>query len=209
MISYGYGNNEKGSLPQTERIIKVSKAEEYFAKFLIELGLDLTDPNLKDTPERVTRMFRDEMFASLKEDPPEITMFPNNGINELIILDNIDFTSICAHHLCFFSGVAHFAYLSDVKIVGISKIPRLIEYHCKKPQIQEQLTQDIINSFQEIVQPRGCMLIMRATHSCLICRGVKCNSEVGMTTSAMKGVFFDNPSLKMEVLELLKIRGTK
>lgn len=190
---------------------KVSKdeAELLMRSFLEEIGLDLSDPNLIETPARITKMFRDELFTSLKEDPPRMTIFPNEGINELIMLDNINFTSVCAHHLCFFSGIAHFAYLPQDSIVGISKIPRLIEYHCKKPQIQELLTQEIINDFDELVKPKGCMLIMRATHSCLVCRGVKTNSDVGMTTSAMKGIFHENPSLKDEVLELLKIRNGK
>lgn len=99
-------------------------------------------------------------------------------------------------------------FLPQDRIVGISKIPRLIEYHCKKPQIQERLTQDIIDSFDELVKPKGCMLIMRAVHSCVVCRGAKVNAEVGMSTSAMKGVFHDNPTFKMEVLELLKVRNS-
>ena len=184
------------------------KAEECFREFLIELGLDMNDPNLVDTPERVTRMYLDELFIGIEESslPPIMTMFPNedNKFDEIILLTNINFVSVCAHHLCFFQGFAHFAYLPGDNIVGLSKIARLIDYYCCRPQIQEALTQQIVDSFMLILQPKGCMLIMEANHTCISCRGIRSSLDTKMITSAIRGVFQENPSLKEEALKLMK-----
>lgn len=171
------------------------------------LGLDTKDPNLSDTPERVARMYCREFFTGL--DPkniPKITTFPNTDhYNEMIMLDNIPFVSVCSHHFLPFQGLAWFLYIPDKTLVGASKVSRIISYFAARPQLQEKLTQSIVDYFVEIVKPLGAMLVMRATHGCMTCRGVKTGMQGGMSTSIVYGSFADNISTRNEGMELIKL----
>ena len=180
--------------------------EECMARLLTEgLGLDLTDPNLSGTPKRVAKMYR-ELFSGLYEEPPAITTFPNTeGYDEMIFVDNIPFVSVCSHHLLPFSGLAFFLYIPKDKLAGASKMPRIIQYWASRPQLQERLTQQIITHFVGVVQPLGAMLVMRAVHGCLSCRGVKTGNRTGMMTSKVVGNFKDNPETRREALDLISI----
>ena len=177
------------------------------ARLLTEgLGLDLTDPNLSGTPKRVAEMYLYELFAGLHVDPPVVTTFPNTeGYDEMVFVDNIPFVSTCSHHLLPFSGLAFFLYIPKDKLVGVSKIPRIIHYWACRPQLQERLTQQIVTNFMEVVQPLGAMLVMRATHGCMSCRGVKTGNRTGMITSKVVGNFKDNPETRREALDLISI----
>lgn len=181
--------------------------EECVARLLTEgLGLDLTDPNLSGTPKRVSKMYRKELFSGLYEEPPIITTFPNTEkYDEMVVVDNIPFVSTCSHHLLLFSGLAFFLYLPKDKLVGVSKIPRIIQYWASRPQLQERLTQQIVNHFMGAVQPLGAMLVMRATHGCMACRGIKTGNRTGMMTSKVTGGFKDNPTTRREALDLISI----
>ena len=177
--------------------------EELLSRVLSEgLGLDLRDPNFKDTPKRIAKMYCEEIFSSLNETLPELTVFPNEGISEMILLDNIPYISCCQHHFVFFSGRAFFAYISDKLIVGASKVARLINYYAKMPQIQERLTKNILDYFVEAVKPLGAMLVMRGMHGCMACRGVKTGSDAGMITSALYGAFKE-PEVRAEGMALI------
>lgn len=167
------------------------------------LGLDLSDPNLKDTPKRVAKMYCQEFFASLSKEPPVLTVFPNDkNYTGIILLDNIPFVSVCSHHCLPFSGLGWFLYIPDRLLVGASKISRLISYFSAFPQIQEQLTQQVVNNFVANVEPKGCMLVMQATHGCMSCRGIKQSGS--LITSVVSGNF-ENKTTRDEGMELIKL----
>lgn len=184
-----------------------AKVEEYFGKLLTEgLGLDLSDPNLKDTPKRVARMFCNEFFKSLDPNSFSLTTFPNDkDYDEIILLDNIPFVSMCSHHFLPFSGKAWFAYIPDKKLVGASKINRLITHYSAKPQLQENLSKEIVDCFVSLLQPKAVMLVMRAIHGCMACRGIRQGNDAGMMTSVVYGVFKENDKARSEVLNLIKL----
>jgi GTP cyclohydrolase I len=161
------------------------------------------DPNLKDTPDRIARMWR-EFFPSTRSFPA-LNCFPNDfDYDEIIMLDNIPFTSVCSHHFQNFSGKAWFLYLPDKTVIGASKVKRLIDYYCKEPQLQERLSMQIMNKFVEEVEPQGAMLVMRAVHMCMACRGVETGFGAGMTTSVSNGVF-RQLEVRTEALNLIRI----
>lgn len=172
-----------------------------------KLGLDSNHPHLKNTPERMKKMMEEELFSSVGKELPQenTTTFESEGYDEIIMLDNIPFTSICAHHCLPFSGLVFLLYVPRYSIIGASKPARIIDFHCKKPQIQEKLGIDIMDDFISIVRPQGAMLVMRATHSCMSCRGVKTGSNAGMTTCITRGTFRDNHELEMKGLQLIQI----
>ncbi len=167
------------------------------------LGLDLDDPNLKDTPERLAKMYHYDFISH--EEPPILTTFPNDKFDEIIMLDNIPFTSLCSHHFLPFSGLAWFLYLPNLKLVGASKIARLIQYYSKRPQLQENLSIQIMDHFCEALSPRGAMLVMRAVHGCMSCRGVRTGMNAGMVTSVTRGVFRDKSETRAEALSLIQL----
>jgi GTP cyclohydrolase I len=189
------------------------------------LGLDLTDPNLEGTPERIAKMYCRELFSGLRESPPKITMFPNtDDYDELILMDNIPFVSVCSHHFLPFQGLAWFLYIPNEyrinlgtelvdldaptcegELCGASKMARLINYYSARPQLQERLTKQILEHFVKEVKPLGAMLVMRAVHGCMSCRGVKTGNGTGMMTSKVYGSLKENPSTKNEALQLINI----
>jgi GTP cyclohydrolase IA len=173
------------------------------------LGLDLSDPNLSDTPKRVARMLCNEFFESLDKLPPKVTVFPNDkNYDEIIMLDNVPYSSTCAHHFVTFGGLAWFLYVPDKTLAGASKIARIIHYFSKKPQIQERLSREIVDFFVDKVQPKGVMLVMRGTHQCMSCRGVKTGNDAGMLTSVLHGCFKDDPAARDEGLQLIQMSIT-
>lgn len=172
------------------------------------LGLDLSDPNLKETPNRIAKMFCREFFSSLEEEPTEdlVKSFPNDkGYDEIIMHDNIPFTSMCAHHFLPFSGLAWFLYIPGNKLLGASKPARVISFFSKQPELQENLSMEVVKFINLIIEPKGIMLVMRAVHGCMSCRGVKTGLSSGLTTSVTTGVFRDNLVTRMEALDLIKL----
>lgn len=176
---------------------------ELFQRIMSEgLGLDLSDPNLKDTPDRVARMYCQDFFNS---ENPKLTIFPNRSkCDEIIMVDNIPFVSICAHHFLPFSGLAWLLYIPDKYLIGASKASRLINYYCSTPQNQEELTENIVIGFNLNVEPKGTMLVMRAVHDCMFCRGVKTGRYSGLTTSKRTGSF-EVETTKNEGLKLIEL----
>ncbi len=184
-----------------------SVIEKTIATTMYALGCDLKDENLKDTPKRIARMFREEFFANLgreEEAKSIITTFENGEHDEIIMFTNIPYVSLCPHHFLPYQGIAHFAYLPDKVIVGASKPERLITYLSKQPIIQEKLSVIIGKTFMEAVKPRGCMLLMRAQHCCMTCRGIQ-STNSSMITSLTRGVFRTNLDIRMEALQLLQV----
>jgi len=170
------------------------------------LGLDLTDPNLKNTPERVAKMMCRELLKNIEGDFDGYTCFPNDdGYSQIVMIDNIHFVSMCSHHFLPFEGKAWILYIPNKLLPGASKSARVVEFYASRPQLQERLCHQVLNNFVEKVQPLGCMVYMRAIHQCMRCRGVKQYSGAGMSTSAIHGVFDKEAVARQEGLDMIKM----
>lgn len=169
------------------------------------LGLDMSDPNLTDTPRRVAKMYTRELFAGLlAENEPAVTVFPNEGYDQMIASDRVFFTSMCSHHLVPFTGYAWLFYIPGENLAGISKLSRILHYYAARPQLQERLAQQVLDYIVNKLQPKGAMVVLRALHQCTICRGVKNNPDSGMITSAVHGCFGDM-DVRMEAMNLINL----
>ena len=158
---------------------------------------------LSETPRRVVRSF-DEIFSGYQLDSEEIldSTFNAEGYDGIVLLRDMEFHSTCEHHLQPFSGRGHIAYIPDDKIVGISKLARLMDSHAMRLQNQERITKSIADDIETHLSPLGCAVILEAQHGCMRCRGVKKQNAV-MTTSAMRGVFFEKAEARAELLQLI------
>jgi GTP cyclohydrolase I len=174
------------------------------SKILGELGEDVEREGLERTPERVEKALR-YLTSGYDKDAKEIlngAMFVEY-YDEMVIVKDIDFSSLCEHHLLPFIGKCHVAYMPGRKIVGLSKIPRLVEMFSRRLQVQERLTTQIASTINEVLQPRGVAVVMEAIHLCMLVRGVeKQNSKA--ITSAMLGSFRDRPETRSEFMDLIK-----
>jgi GTP cyclohydrolase I len=167
------------------------------------LGLDLTDPNLAETDQRVAKMYL-EMFAGLELGAePKVTTFPNDeGYSHMVMEKQIPFYSMCAHHLVPFYGHAHIAYIPRDRILGLSKFSRILEFYAKRPQLQERITEQVVSYLDDKLQPLGAMVVIEARHLCVEMRGVKKPGAVTVT-SALRGIFHQKP-VREEFLDLLR-----
>jgi GTP cyclohydrolase I len=173
-------------------------------QLLKELGEDAYREGLEHTPERVEKALR-FLTAGYRMNIADVfneALFVEE-YDEMVVVKDIDFFSLCEHHLIPFFGKAHIAYMPHKKIVGLSKIPRLVEMFSRRLQVQERLTTQIASTLNEVLQPRGVAVVMEAVHLCMIMRGVeKQNSKA--VTSAMLGAFRDRPETRAEFMELIK-----
>ncbi|HEV8059041.1 MAG TPA: GTP cyclohydrolase I FolE [Gemmataceae bacterium] len=175
-------------------------------EILLAVGEDPDREGLLETPDRVARMYA-EVFSGLHKDPREhLQKTFTQKYDEMVIERDIGFESMCEHHLLPFIGRAHVAYLPNGKIVGLSKIARVVEALSRRPQVQERMTEDLADLFMEELEPRGVGVILEATHSCMTIRGVHKPGSV-CVTSAMRGAFRDNHSTRAEMMAL--VRGTR
>lgn len=180
------------------------QAEEAVRTLLRWAGDDPAREGLLGTPDRVVRAY-EEWFAGYNEDPVSIlerTFEETEGYDEMVVLRDIRFESFCEHHVAPIIGVAHCAYLPDRRVVGISKIARVIELYAKRLQIQEKMTAQIANAIQDVLRPRGVAVVVRATHQCMTTRGIR-KSGVSMVTSRMLGAFRNNESTRREFLSMI------
>ena len=159
---------------------------------------------LLDTPKRVVESWN-EIFAGYNMDASELLQatFNAEGYDGIVLLRNIEFTSTCEHHLQPFRGRAHIAYIPVERIVGISKLARILELHARRLQNQERITKGISEDLERELEPLGSAVIMEASHGCMQCRGVAKQQAV-MTTSAMRGVFFERPEAHQELMQLIQ-----
>jgi len=180
--------------------------EHRFKQLLSEgLGLDLKDPNLSGTPKRIAKMYCKEWFKGISSEFKDFKSFPNTeDYKQIICFDKIHFTSVCSHHFLPFAGYAWVLYIPKTLLVGASKPSRLVEHYSSRPQLQENLTHQVLNRFTKKIKPAGAMVVMRALHECMMCRGVKQTNSAGMITDALSGCFFE-PDVKAEGLELIKL----
>jgi GTP cyclohydrolase IA len=167
-------------------------------------GDDPEREGLRDTPMRVVRSYR-EFFAGYGQDPNAIlarTFSEVDGYDEMIVMNDIRFESHCEHHMVPIIGKAHIGYLPDRRVVGISKLARLVEIYAKRLQIQEKMTVQIADSLQSVLQPKGVAVVIEAAHQCMTTRGVH-KPGVTMVTSRMLGAFRDDPSTRREFLAMI------
>lgn len=164
------------------------------------------EDHLKGTPVRIVKSFSKDFFTGVSQDPKQVlkTTFSNKRYDEVIIVSNIDFVSFCMHHALPFFGHVHFGYLPGVKIVGLSKIPRLVNVLSRRLQIQENLAVEIVDIFQDVVSPLGCGVVIEASHMCMSIRGVEKQGSI-TTTTALRGKFHIS-SLKSEFLHQIESR---
>ena len=186
--------------PRLRRIAK------HFRGIMAALELDLEDPNLVGTDERVARMYL-ELFAGLQEGAePSVTTFPNDeGYNQMVVVRDIPFYSMCAHHFLPFFGRAHVGYVPDGQVVGLSKLARIVEFYARRPQIQERMTEQVIQFVERKLEPLGAIVVLEATHFCMEMRGAK-KPGATTTTSAIRGAFLDR-TVREEFFELLRRGG--
>jgi GTP cyclohydrolase I len=180
------------------------QAEDAVRTLIRWAGDDPSREGLRDTPARVTRAY-EEFFAGYEQDPVEIlkrTFSEVDGYDEMIVMSDIRFESHCEHHMVPIIGKAHVGYLPAKRVVGISKLARLVEVYARRLQVQEKMTVQIADTLQEILQPRGVAVVIEAAHQCMTTRGVH-KPGVGLITSRMVGAFRDDPSTRREFLSVI------
>lgn len=186
--------------------VDISRIERAVREILISVGENPDREGLLKTPNRVARAYA-ELMAGLQDDPRRHlkTVF-NERYDEVVLLRDIEFHSLCEHHLLPFTGRAHVAYLPDGKVVGLSKLARLVEGYARRPQVQERLTTQIADALMEELNPIGAACVVEAVHTCMTIRGAKKHGSV-MVTSALRGIFKENPSSRSEILTLMYRSG--
>ncbi|MGG4491972.1 GTP cyclohydrolase I FolE [Metabacillus idriensis] len=184
--------------------INTQQIEEAVRLILEAIGEDPNREGLLDTPKRVAKMYA-EVFSGLNEDPKEHfkTIFGEDH-EELVLVKDIPFHSMCEHHLVPFFGKAHIAYIpKGGKVTGLSKLARAVEAVCRRPQLQERITSTIADSIVDSLEPHGVMVVVEAEHMCMTMRGVK-KPGSKTVTSAVRGVFVKDPAARAEVLSFIK-----
>ncbi len=171
-------------------------------EILLAIGEDPDREGLRETPARVARMYA-EVFSGLRKDPREhLRKTFTQKYDEVVLVRDIQFSSFCEHHLLPFTGKAHVAYLPSGRIVGLSKIPRVVEVLARRPQVQERMTEDLADLLMRELDPRGVAVIIEASHSCMTLRGIR-NVGSLCTTSAMRGTFRENALTRGELMSLI------
>lgn len=180
-------------LPRIERAVR---------EILAAIGEDPDREGLCDTPARVARMYA-ELFGGLHEDPREhLRRFFTEKYDEIVLVRDIGFSSVCEHHLMPFTGKAHIGYLPNGRVVGLSKLARVVEAVARRPQVQERMTETIADLLVEELHAKGVAVVLEAVHTCMTVRGVRKPGSL-CVTSAMKGAFRSNPSSRAEIMTLI------
>ena len=198
-------DHERGAAADAPTDARTRRVAKAFRGVMESLGLDLEDPNLADTPVRVARAYG-ELFAGLQAGTePELTTFPNaERYSQMVAVTDVPFHSVCAHHFLPFFGTAHVAYLPGERVVGLSKLARIVDFYARRPQIQERLTEQVIDLIDRRLQPAGAMVVLQARHFCMEMRGVG-KPGATTTTSAIRGAF-EEERTRQEFLNLLRRR---
>jgi GTP cyclohydrolase I len=191
--------NGSTQLPQEEHLMR-----EHFASIIASIGEDLTRPGLLDTPDRAAKAFQflTRGYNQTLDDVVNDALFPSDS-QEMIIVKDIELYSLCEHHLLPFIGKAHVAYIPTGKVVGLSKVARIVDMFARRLQIQEQLTVQIAECIQQITGASGVGVIIEAKHMCMMMRGVE-KQNSSMKTSSMLGTFRTNQATRSEFLSLLR-----
>ncbi len=171
-------------------------------EILAAVGEDPDREGLLETPDRVARMYA-ELFSGLHEDPrPHLRKFFAEAYDEVVLVRDISFNSMCEHHMLPFMGQAHIGYMPNGRVIGLSKLARVVEVVARRPQVQERMTETIANLLLEELEAKGVAVVIEATHTCMTIRGVRKPGSL-CVTSAMKGIFRSNLSSRSEVMNLI------
>ena len=183
--------------------VDLERIQDAVRTILDAVGEDVDRPGLQQTPRRVAKMYA-EMFAGLNSDPSRHlkVVFPED-YDEMVLVKDISFTSMCEHHLLPFSGVAHVAYIPNGKVTGLSKLARVVEEVSHRPQVQERMTQTIADMIDEHLTTTGVAVVISAEHSCMAIRGIKKPGSVTVT-SALRGIFKTSQPTRAEFMSLIK-----
>ena len=180
---------------------KRERIQQHMHQVMEILGMDLQDDSLAETPKRIAKMYVDEIFSGLDYQKfPKITVIENKmGVDEMVKVRDITMTSTCEHHLVTIDGLATVAYLPRSKVIGLSKINRIVQFFAKRPQVQERLTQQILVALQALLETDDVAVSITATHYCVKARGVM-DASSATTTTALGGTFKRNPASRQEFL---------
>lgn len=185
---------------------KMQKIEYHFAQIMETLGLDLNDDSLKGTPQRVAKMYVQEIFNGLNPaNKPKVALFKNSyKYNQMLVEKDITFYSNCEHHFVPIFGKAHVAYISSGKVIGLSKLNRIVQYYAKRPQVQERLTVQIAKEFQKVLDTEDVAVVIDAKHLCVSSRGVQDHHSA--TVTSFYGGKFADENTKLEFLKYLELK---
>ena len=190
------------STHQSEFKVDHNKIELAVRQILEAVGENPDREGLLETPARVARMYA-EMFSGLRADPREhLQKFFTEQYDEVVLVRDISFCSMCEHHLLPFTGVAHIGYIPNGKVIGLSKLARVVEVVSRRPQVQERMTETIANLLVEELEVKGVAVVVEASHSCMTIRGVRKPGSL-CVTSAMKGLFRSHLSSRSEIMQLI------
>lgn len=193
---------ENGSSQAASPHVDQERIRRALREILIAIGEDPDREGLVDTPARVARMYA-ELFSGLHEDPrPHLRKFFTEKYDEIVLVKNISFNSMCEHHMLPFLGEAHIAYVPDGRVIGLSKLARLVDVVARRPQVQERMTETIADLLLEELKAKGVAVVIEATHTCMTIRGVRKPGSV-CVTSAMRGIFRSHLSSRSEVMTLI------
>ena len=183
--------------------VDCERIEKAVKEILLAIGEDLHREGIKNTPSRVANMYT-ELLGGINEDPKKYlrSIFTEN-YDEIVLLRNISFYSICEHHLMPFIGSAHVAYLPEGKVLGVSKLARIVDSFSRRLQVQERLTDQIADFIMDNLKPKGVAVVLEASHSCMTIRGIKKPGSM-MVTSSLRGTFRKDPKSRSEVLSLIR-----
>lgn len=209
LVKLGYANGSAPGAPFTrqEKDKMIEEAAKAFGEFLDALKCDWrNDPNSSDTPRRVAKAYVNDLWAGRYDGTPDITAFPSDGYDGMVFEGGIPLTSMCSHHHQTIMGRVYVAYIpgTDSKVIGLSKLNRLVEHFGRRGAIQEQLTVAIHNAINIIINDnKGVAVMIEATHNCVQCRGVK-HGGASMKTSKLTGAFRDDDATRAEFYEFVK-----
>ena len=183
---------------------KMATIEKHFHIIMEEMGMDMTDDSLQGTPHRVAKMFIQEIFSGLNPaNKPKISVFDNSyKYDKMLVEANISFNSTCEHHFLPIVGKAHIGYVSSGKVIGLSKLNRIVDYYSRRPQVQERLIMQIFNELKTVLETDNVIVVMEATHLCVSSRGIK--DESSYTSTIQYGGIFDEKENRNDFFNLIK-----
>lgn len=183
---------------------KMKVIEKHFYEIMHEMGMDMTDDSLKGTPHRVAKMFIKEIFSGLNPAAkPKISVFENSyHYYKMLVEANISFNSTCEHHFLPIIGKAHIGYISSGKVIGLSKLNRIVDYYSRRPQVQERLIMQIFNELKSVLETENVIVVMEAKHLCVSSRGIK--DESSFTSTIQYGGVFNKKENRNDFFNLLK-----
>lgn len=183
---------------------KMLTIENHFFQIMEELGLDMTDDSLKGTPHRVAKMFIQEIFSGLNPaNKPKIAVFDNSyQYDKMLVEADISFNSTCEHHFLPIIGKAHIGYVSSGKVIGLSKLNRIVDYYSRRPQVQERLIMQIFNELKSVLETEDVIVVMEAKHLCVSSRGI--NDESSFTSTIQYGGIFNEKENRNDFFSLIK-----